>query len=276
VCGLRGDRAPKSQAAHELRRQIRRRSPRAWARSPWLPVALALAALIVAAASFVRQQSAIDAARTADLHAKRIEFQLQAMERDSDRLAGRVRSTERELRVTPIAARVLKSVFTIFTDRKLGTAFVAWREDNATFLITANHVVDGYNGPVTLKRKGGSWDGEIVARDAKNDLALVRVDGRPGGSSPLWQRARRGKPKTGDQLLLVGSPYGLGGTVTTGIVSRVSSQVVQTDAAANPGNSGGPAVNRKGQVVGVLVAGGGENLNFAIRIERACAKLRHC
>src|SRR4029453_3693945 len=97
---------------------------------------------------------------------------------------------------------------------------------------------------------------------------------RPGGSPPLWQRARRGSPKTGDQLLLVGSPYGLGGTVTTGIVSRVTRQAVQTDAAANPGNSGGPAVDRKGRVVGVLVAGGGQNVNFAIPIARVCAKLR--
>lgn len=247
-----------------------------WVRSPWLPLTLAGVAVLLAGAAFVRQQGAIDAAKTADLHAKRIEFQLEAMERDSDRLAGRVSSTERELRVTPIAARVLKSVYTIFTDEKLGTAFAAWRQDNATFFITANHVVDGYDGAVTLKRKGGAWGGEIVGRDPKNDLALIRVDGRPGGSAPLWQKARRGTPKTGDQLLLVGSPYGLSGTVTTGIVSRVTRQALQTDAAANPGNSGGPAVNRKGQIVGVLVAGGGENINFAIRIERACVTLRRC
>jgi S1-C subfamily serine protease len=56
----------------------------------------------------------------------------------------------------------------------------------------------------------------------------------------------------------------------------VTSKAVQTDAAANPGNSGGPAVNKQGRVVGVLVAGGGENINFAIRIDRMCAKLRHC
>ena len=76
--------------------------------------------------------------------------------------------------------------------------------------------------------------------------------------------------------LLVGSPFGLSGTVTTGVVSRVTPKLVQTDAAANPGNSGGPAVAKDGRIVGVLVAGGGENINFAVRIDRACAKLRAC
>jgi len=52
--------------------------------------------------------------------------------------------------------------------------------------------------------------------------------------------------------------------------------MIQTDAAANPGNSGGPALNGKGRVVGVLLAGGGENINFAVRIERACNVLRRC
>ncbi len=56
----------------------------------------------------------------------------------------------------------------------------------------------------------------------------------------------------------------------------MSKKVIQTDAAANPGNSGGPALDRQGRVVGVLVAGGGENINFAIPIARACVKLRRC
>ena len=82
--------------------------------------------------------------------------------------------------------------------------------------------------------------------------------------------------ETLDELLLVGSPYGLYGTVTTGVVSRVSWKVIQTDAAANPGNSGGPALDKHGHVVGVLVAGGGENINFVVPIRLACKKLRRC
>ncbi len=94
---------------------------------------------------------------------------------------------------------------------------------------------------------------------------------------PLWQQPQLSvSPVVGDQLLLLGSPYGLEGTVTTGVVSRVSYDAIQTDAAANPGNSGGPAVDRQGQVVGVLVSGGGENLNFAVPIQRACVTIRNC
>lgn len=248
----------------------------AWLRSPWLSLGLGVLATVVAVASFVRQQAAVDAAHVAELHAKRIERELRFVHEDNDQLAGRIRSTERELRVTPIASRALKSVFTIAAGRRFGTAFVAWRDAEGTFLITANHVVDGYDGEVELGRKSGEWPGEIIRRDRKNDLALIHVEGRPDGAPPLWQRPQRGRPRTGEQLLLVGSPYGLSGTVTTGIVSRVTRRLIQTDAAANPGNSGGPAVDRRGRVVGILVAGGGENINFAVRIERACIVLRRC
>jgi S1-C subfamily serine protease len=132
------------------------------------------------------------------------------------------------------------------------------------------------SGAVTVSRKGGSWSGEIDAVDPKHDLAVIRISAEPAGARPLWQSARTRPPRAGDQLLLLGSPYGLYGTVTTGIVSRVTSRVIQTDAAANPGNSGGPALDKNGNVVGVLVAGGGENINFAVPIRLACAKLRRC
>jgi S1-C subfamily serine protease len=253
------------------------RTPRApWLRSPFISLGLAVLAIVVAVSSFVRQQSAIDAANVARVHAERVERELRFVHEDNDQLAGRIRSTERELRVTPIASRALKSVFTVSAGAHFGTAFVAWRDADGTYLITAAHVVAGWEEPVTLERKSGEWEGEVVRRDRKNDLALIRVEGRPDGAPPLWQKPRRAKPKTGEQLLLVGSPYGLSGTVTTGIVSRVTRRMIQTDAAANPGNSGGPAVNRKGRVVGVLLAGGGENINFAVRIERVCKVLRRC
>lgn len=129
---------------------------------------------------------------------------------------------------------------------------------------------------MTVSRKGGSWSGEIVTVDRANDLAVVRISGRPSGAAPLWQVPRRSPPHVGEQLLLVGSPFGLEGTVTTGVVSRVTRNTIQTDAAANPGNSGGPALDKQGRIVGVLVAGGGQNVNFAVPIAKACATIRRC
>ena len=144
-------------------------------------------------------------------------------------------------------------------------------------VITAHHVVaDLVGSNATLSRPDGSWAGELAAVDPRNDLALIRLDGKPAGAEPLWQKPAATTPRAGDQLLLVGSPFGLEGSVTTGVVSRVTRREIQTDAAANPGNSGGPAVDREGRVVGVLVAGGGQNVNFAVPIARVCATLRRC
>ncbi len=244
--------------------------------SAWPALAVALLALGVAIVSLARQQRAVDAADVARLHAERVERQLKDVQGANLQLARRMRTTEREVSVTPLARRAQRSVFTITAGSSFGSAFAAWRDAGGTYLITANHVVRGHDGPVTIEQRNGSWHGDIVRRDAKNDLALVFVEGRPRGAAPLWQRPRTAAPSVGDRLLLAGSPYGLGGTVTTGIVSRVTRRMIQTDAAANPGNSGGPAIDRKGRLVGVLLAGGGENINFAVRIDRACAKLRAC
>lgn len=92
---------------------------------------------------------------------------------------------------------------------------------------------------------------------------------------PVWQTPDVPiSPLAGGQLLLVGSPQTRGNRYD-GIVSRVTYREIQTDAAANPGNSGGPAVNDQGAVVGVLLSGGGENLNFLVPIQRACVTIRN-
>ncbi len=239
----------------------------------------ALAALGLAAFAFVgerRHESQLDALR-ADLRTAEAR-----LDKRNSALAGEVDAAERRIKrrdrgVTGLAHSMLRSVFTVETDGGLGTGFVGWREAGATYLVTAGHVADTAGGAfVTVSRKGGSWSGEIVRVDRRNDLAVVRISGRPAGAIPLWQAPRRRPPRVGDQLLLAGSPFGLEGTVTTGVVSRVTRDAIQTDAAANPGNSGGPAVDKNGHVVGVLVAGGGQNVNFAIPIAKACAKIRHC
>jgi S1-C subfamily serine protease len=179
----------------------------------------------------------------------------------------------------PLAKRILRSVFTIETSEGFGSGWAAWTEGSFTYLITAKHVVTSEFGAdittVKVRQKNRSWTGSVEKTDSVNDLAVVRVQGLI--ATPLWQTAQLDiSPLVGDELVVVGSPYGLEGTVTTGIVSRVSYDVIQTDAAANPGNSGGPAVDRQGNVVGVVVSGGGENLNFAVPIQRACVTIRKC
>jgi S1-C subfamily serine protease len=239
---------------------------------------------------FVAQRRVLDAERDARrAEVAELRREMAALEGAGARLAGRIESAEtalerRESGIAPIAARVLHSVFTVQADDgSLGTGFLAWTEGGASHLVTAHHVVAGNTGAaVRIVRRGGSWSGFIAAVDPINDLALIRVNGRPAGAAPLWQRVdRTARPQAGDELILVGSPFGLQGTVTFGVVSRVSRREIQTDAAANPGNSGGPALDERGRIVGVLVSGGDprlgvENINFAVPIERVCAKLRRC
>jgi len=250
-------------------------------------LSLILASLVLAAAGASAYALASVRARDAQVVELRrevsaVRVQVGALQTRNAELAGRVRTTERTLRrretgVAPLAPRVLRSVFTVETPTGLGSGFAAWREDGATYLVTAYHVVEDLGGgTVTVARKGGTWSGDIAGVDPKHDLAVIRISGRPANAAPLWQSPRKAPPRTGSELLLVGSPFGLEGTVTTGVVSRVTKRYIQTDAAANPGNSGGPALDRTGRIVGVLVSGGGENINFAIPIRHVCAKLRRC
>jgi len=198
----------------------------------------------------------------------------------SHRLAGAQKALSKsKAGIAPLAATILKSVFTIDTPNGLGTGWAAWSEPGSTYLITANHVVADALAAgvhqVTVRQKSRSWTGVVGATDTVNDLAVIKVKGNI--AMPLWQKSGDAvTPLPGDQIVLVGSPYGLEGTVTTGVVSRVTYNEIQTDAAANPGNSGGPAVDVDGRVVGVLLSGGGENLNFTVPIERACVTIRRC
>jgi S1-C subfamily serine protease len=252
----------------------------------WGP-AVAATVLLVAALA-VSLLSYLDGTRPGELRALRA--QIGSLIRETSVLSGQNQALAHRLRrlekhpatttgVTMLAQRVLRSVFTVDTPEGLGTGWAAWSADGDTYLITANHVVADAvaagSRTVKVERKNRTWSGQVIRQDSTNDLATVRVRGliAPG----LWQNPQLGLvPSPGDELVLVGSPYGLEGTVTTGVVSRVTYDSVQTDAAANPGNSGGPALDQQGDVVGVLLSGGGENLNFTVPIQRACVTLRHC
>ena len=220
----------------------------------------------------------------------RLEGQLASIKRDlsgarrenavlADRLRGVTRRARKaRLARTALAKRVRASVFTVTASLDEGTGFVAWVRGGSSYVLTANHVVvlsiDHGDYGVRVHTGTKIWHGRIVKTDADNDLALIRVSHRIAPA--LWQRPSYAPPLVGDELLLAGSPLGYEGSITTGVVGRVAPEEIQTDAAAYPGISGGPAVDEDGRVVGVLVSGEGENLNFAVPINRACVKLRAC
>jgi S1-C subfamily serine protease len=243
--------------------------------------AVAAGALAFTWYAYRHQHTLVQAERDARVaQVATLQQELNALRSRDSTTAARIQGLQsKQGNLAPLAKRVLRSVFTVYAGDELGSGFVAWNDDSSSYLITARHVLShNLGGYVTLKRaSGGTWQGEVVAEDAKNDLAVIRLDGRPADAAPLWQAPLRQPPVPGDALLLVGSPYGLSGTVTTGIVSRVTSKLIQTDAAANPGNSGGPAVDGKGHVIGVLVSGIlGSGLSFAVPIARVCEHLRSC
>ena len=207
-----------------------------------------------------------------------LEKRLRALEQANATISQQLAEQEKTSKagIRPIANRVLASVFTVEGFDGSGSGWAAWSDAGSTYIVTAQHVVGDFNGvPVKVRRGARTWTGRVVKIDRVNDLALIRVRAEIG--KPLWpDPTQQPSPAVGDELILIGSPYGLEGTVTTGVVSRITHNRIQTDAAANPGNSGGPAVDQDGYVVGVLLSGGGENLNFALPIQRLCVSLRSC
>jgi S1-C subfamily serine protease len=164
-----------------------------------------------------------------------------------------------------------------------GSGFVF---DDRGHIVTNNHVVAaaGGGGRVTVVGSDGRrLTAEVVGTDPGSDIAVLRV--APSAALRALDLAAPGGTRVGEPVLAVGSPLGLSGTVTAGIVSALDRQVrlggaarqnaVQTDASINPGNSGGPLVNARGEVIGVntaiatLEGGGNIGIGFAVPIERA-------
>jgi serine protease Do len=127
------------------------------------------------------------------------------------------------------------------------------------YAVTNNHVVDGADKVEVTTESGKTYTAKVVGTDARTDVALIKVE---GGSDFPFAKLAEGKPRIGDWVLAVGNPFGLGGTVTAGIVSASGRDIgngpyddfIQIDAPVNKGNSGGPAFNMQGEVVGVNTA----------------------
>jgi putative serine protease PepD len=134
--------------------------------------------------------------------------------------------------------------------------------DGQGHVVTNQHVVDGGTEfTVRLGEDGEPLPAELVGADPSTDLAVLQVDDVPAEIDPL-ELASSGDLRPGDVVIAIGSPFGLSGTVTTGIVSALDrgitapngyniDGVLQTDAAINPGNSGGPLLDAEGRVIGV-------------------------
>jgi serine protease Do len=154
----------------------------------------------------------------------------------------------------------------------LGSGFVI---DSDGLILTNNHVVEKADEIKIKTDDGKEYDAKVVARDPKTDIALIRVNA--GGDFPKPALlGDSGAIRVGDWVMASGNPFGLGHTITSGIISAKGRVIgagpyddfLQTDAAINPGNSGGPLFNMNGEVVGVntAIVAQGQGIGFAIPI----------
>lgn len=176
-----------------------------------------------------------------------------------------------------VAERLKRATVTIMAGASSGSGFVTKPEG---WIVTNAHVASGARRSGRLKVRfgdGSEQRGRLMVYDPAHDLAVVGVEGPTADHGLPF--GKTGDVKVGQTVLAFGSPFGLEGTLTQGIVSALRDVsaigngrvrgVIQTDAPINPGNSGGPLVNRTGQVIGVNTAilsrGGGSNgIGFAV------------
>ncbi|HRH98902.1 MAG TPA: DegQ family serine endoprotease [Prosthecobacter sp.] len=142
------------------------------------------------------------------------------------------------------------------------------------YILTNNHVVDDASEIKVSLTDGREFDGKVIGHDPKTDVAVIKIDAK---DLPTITFADSDKIEVGDMVLAVGHPFGIGQTVTTGIVSAKGratlgldyEDFIQTDAAINPGNSGGALVDVQGRLIGMNTAilshsGGNQGIGFAV------------
>jgi len=186
--------------------------------------------------------------------------------------------------VSTAAARLIPSVASLRVDRRSGGwgggsgSAVAFTPDG--FLVTNAHVVAGADRGTATFVDRDEIGFEVVGRDPLSDLAVVRTSGGDLTAAPLGDATRL---RVGQLVVAVGNPLGFSGTVTAGVVSalgrslaardgqasRLVENVIQTDAALNPGNSGGALADMRGRVVGINTAVAGVGLGLAVPVDDA-------
>jgi serine protease Do len=153
-----------------------------------------------------------------------------------------------------------------------GTGFIV---DGSGYVVTNAHVVHSADKVQVRLRDDRVFDARVVGRDRKLDIALLQLEGAQ--SLPSVTLGSSNALRVGEQVIAVGNPFGLGHTVTMGIVSAKARSIgagpyddfIQTDASINPGNSGGPLFNLRGEVVGINTAirAGADGIGFAIPVD---------
>jgi len=164
-----------------------------------------------------------------------------------------------------------------YTSQSLGSGFV-WSSDG--IIVTNNHVVEGASRITVNFQDGTQLPAKLLGVDPDSDVAVLRVDNRKLAAAPIGTSSDL---MIGETVVAVGNPFGLSGTVTTGVVSALGRSVpskeagrtftdfIQTDASINPGNSGGPLLNIEGKVIGINTAiyANAQGIGFAIPVDRA-------
>jgi len=161
-----------------------------------------------------------------------------------------------------------------FRRQGLGSGLIVDRDGT---ILTNNHVIENAEKIMVKLQDDREFEGKVIGRDAKTDIAVLKIDAKAGlSAAPLGDSDRL---EVGEWVVALGSPFGLANTITAGIVSAKGRSIgagpydnfIQTDASINPGNSGGPLVNLRGEVVGINTAifsrtGGNMGVGFAIPI----------
>lgn len=143
-------------------------------------------------------------------------------------------------------------------------------------VLTNNHVIRSARGGVVSVQttKGDRYTGQVIATDPQNDLALIRLN--TSARFPTIPLSSAETIQVGQRVFAIGSPFGLSGTLTTGILSRIGRNGdLQTDAALNPGNSGGPLLNSRSELIGVnkaILSNGGGNVGIGFATSAVVAK----
>ena len=159
----------------------------------------------------------------------------------------------------------------------LGSGFVI---DPNGIIITNNHVIEEADEIVVNFSDGSKYDAEVIGRDPKTDIAVLKV--KADKNLPFVPMGKSSTARVGDWVIAIGNPFGLGGSLSAGVISAINRDInagpydsfIQTDAAINRGNSGGPLFNLDGEVIGVNSAiispsGGSVGIGFSIPADLA-------